>query len=1013
MATLEELQSAIDNKTLDTRNLNREQRYAVDELFKAGQLTGYESIDQLDTEIETVADKLAEQKTKQLQPFEAATGIGRAGTELVGEVAGGLIPWIKNNKAVAEEMIKGFGQAQMGMNEQGLQALRIKGYQFDKYSKMLQNLPVIKGFKLLRGTASVVGKMADGFRTLSKTGGSQLVQTEFKSIAGSVAGAGAGSLAFDAANFATDFGAAVEQDLANVTDDEIRKLPPVERSVVHATQAMKNAALWNAGAFALGPLFGLAAGGVKSALGLSGKDAELVARYSRETGVPTNYMALINAEQGFLARGAKNILKTIGIFPLVAGPGQAFQRQIERETFTAMLDHLEAGAPLAHAELLGYGALKQIKNNFKQYHDMIGVKYDYVMKEADAIGAGQKVIPITNIKKTTEKIVNELNSMYPQMNFEFNKTVAQLTEFDDPLVKFVSSLKSYTDGYESGLTAKEFVGLQKMLTGAYNQTRIYDPRGLVRELRFAIEKDFNGIANPESIQSLLTSKPFKDNYDNLVQTQGKEVADQYLQKSVQDLQSLQKSLLSANTFFTDVIRPFQKGPIQRSLEKVDKNVFENVGLLGVVGDNLIMPDELWSKSIKQIMTSGSPKSIQQLKYMLGYEKGGVGKDIFDRFKSLYVFDAFQHAYAKKPTVGADPLFDLMEQAQARGVIKDTVDEANRTVARSLRKEQFVDPERLIKSGLGETKFVDMKYQADSVADFDVNKFRQNLGLTGTNVGPSEYRAARERLIEIYGGGKQGEEAFKGLEKILKVMEANQSYTIGDTSSFIQRRAMLGGVKSLAGGVLIFSTAGPITSLGLILAARMAGSVLTDPKNVKGMAGALDVAFNLEKNGKKIGLSTRRMVAQAYNAALAEDKDAPKVDPDLININEIRDYLLQKPTQQPIAYFSINGLNKKERDRMYPEAEAIKYTSPTDLASGNNFIRGAAKAKELNTQAGMMMAQASQAPVAQQAQGQVQQPTMAPAQAPQSDLASTPGGYEAVFPNDPLGKLIAERGAVNA
>jgi len=99
--------------------------------------------------------------------------------------------------------------------------------------------------------------------------------------------------------------------------------------------------------------------------------------------------------------------------------------------------------------------------------------------------------------------------------------------------------------------------------------------------------------------------------------------------------------------------------------------------------------------------------------------------------------------------------------------------------------------------------------------------------------------------------------------------------------------------------------------------------------------------------------------------------------------------------------------------MYPEAEAIKYTSPTDLASGNNFIRGAAKAKELNTQAGMMMAQASQAPVAQQAQGQVQQPTMAPAQAPQSDLASTPGGYEAVFPNDPLGKLIAERGAVNA
>lgn len=1002
MATVEELQNAIDNKSLDTRQLNREQRYAVDELFKSGDLKGYESIDELDAQIEGAADVIAEKKTKQLQPFEAQTGIGRAGTELVGEVVGGIVPWIKNNKAVAEELVQGFGKAQMGMNEKALQALKIKGYQFDKYEKMLQKLPFVKRIKLLSSTAGVLGKMADGFRTLSRTGGSQLLQTEFKSIAGSVAGAGGGSLAFDAANFATDFGAAAEQDLANVTDDEIRKLPPVERALVHSTEAMKNAAIWNAGAFALGPVLALGRSGFKSALGLKGKDAETVARYSRETGVPTNYMAMINGEAGFLAKGAKNILKTIGVFPLVAGPGKAFQTQIEKGTFRAMLDHLEAGAPLAHAELLGYGALKQIKNNFKEYHDMIGVKYDMVMKEASLIGDGAKVFPTTNVAKTTKKIADELKSMYPNLNLDFNKTTAALTEFDDPLVRFNAALRDYTNGYSAGLTAKEYVGLQKMLTGAYNQTRIYDPRSLVRELRFALEKDFNSVANPESIQSLIKSEGFKTTYDNLLNTQGKEAADQYLQRSVKKTQDLQKSLLEANTFFTDVIRPFQKGPIQRSLEKVDKNVFANVGLMGVVGDNVIQPDELWSKSIKQIMTSGSPQSIKQLKYMLGYDKGGVGKDIFDRFKSLYVFDAFQHAYRKKPTVGSDPLFELMEQAEAKGILKDTVDVSNKTVARSLRREQFMDPEKLIKSGLGEQKFTNMAYQADSVADFNVEKFKRNLGLVGDNVGPAEYRAARERLIEIYGGGTQGRQSFESLEKIIKVMDANASYTIGDTSQFIQRRAMLGGIGSLAGGVMVFSTAGPITSLGLILASRMAGSVLTDPAAINGFARGLDAAFNLEKNGKKVGLSTRRMIAQAYNYAIDEDKDAPKADPNLVNIEEIRNYLLQTPTKQPVAYFSTNGLTKKVRDRMYPDLEALNYTSADQIASGNNFLRGTVQAKQLNNTAGMLMAENNQAPQQQQ-QSQYQAPAVqaAPEQ-------TTPGEYGALFPQDELGKAIAER-----
>ena len=44
MATLKEIQSALDNKSLDIRNLNDDQKFAVDALLKSGELKGYGGI---------------------------------------------------------------------------------------------------------------------------------------------------------------------------------------------------------------------------------------------------------------------------------------------------------------------------------------------------------------------------------------------------------------------------------------------------------------------------------------------------------------------------------------------------------------------------------------------------------------------------------------------------------------------------------------------------------------------------------------------------------------------------------------------------------------------------------------------------------------------------------------------------------------------------------------------------------------------------------------------------------
>ena len=47
MATLQELQQKLDNKTFDPSKLTKEQEAAVDIAFKQGQLTGYKNVGEI------------------------------------------------------------------------------------------------------------------------------------------------------------------------------------------------------------------------------------------------------------------------------------------------------------------------------------------------------------------------------------------------------------------------------------------------------------------------------------------------------------------------------------------------------------------------------------------------------------------------------------------------------------------------------------------------------------------------------------------------------------------------------------------------------------------------------------------------------------------------------------------------------------------------------------------------------------------------------------------------------
>ena len=67
MATISELQKAINEKRIDTRQLSSEQLGALDQAFKAGELKGYEGIEDYQRLISLGAESVAGVKQKRLE----------------------------------------------------------------------------------------------------------------------------------------------------------------------------------------------------------------------------------------------------------------------------------------------------------------------------------------------------------------------------------------------------------------------------------------------------------------------------------------------------------------------------------------------------------------------------------------------------------------------------------------------------------------------------------------------------------------------------------------------------------------------------------------------------------------------------------------------------------------------------------------------------------------------------------------------------------------------------------
>jgi len=1037
MATVKQIQEALDNKSLDVRTLNDDQKFAVDALLKSGQLKGYGGINEVAAEQNAAMEILAAQKQKKLQPFETATGIGRADLELVGDVTGSIIPYIKNRDMLVKSLIANNAKAEFGVDERAI----ISPGKIDKYQKLLAKLPMVRGSKLLGRLANVAGKMRDFVRqgpgNIRLKGPTPFLYTETLSQIGGSVGAGLGSLTFDAANLMTDFAATTSEDLANVSEDDIRALPVGERSLVHAADAMKNALYFNFGAFALAPMLSLMTKGYRSAIGLEGDRAYDLAKKAREQSIPINTQALIDENVGFVAKGLKDAGKTITIFPAVGGPQKAARAAIEKETYGRMIDILDSSVPYADAQILSYGAINQVKKNFKEWNNIIDQQYLSVMRTAENIGGGNiPFIRMDNLLKEAKAIKQYYSEVASPVGgrIEDPRIRQEVDVSMDPLLKYLDAIQNTFEYNVSGVTGKQYVDFHRQMKEAISLTNFKNPLGIAGRLDSAMKKDFNALANPENIDDLLKNERVKEAFDQQVKDFGPDAGNKYLQDLVGDVKMLEEDLLKANEIFTRSVRTFKsEGSALKGtaiFNKFDSNIFTQKGLLNIAGRQNLDPDKLWSDGLLNVFKNGSDSSITNVRKLLGVDRGGqtgkTGQAIFDRFRQIYFFDAFNDAYMMKPKLNDVPLFNKLETIRDKGFMHNKfLHNVNEEILSDELTKRGLKVDEVMKAGVADIPFDQLRLKTDEVAQFDPARFRKNLGLVGTT---SEVATARNRLISMYGGGAEGSKAVRQIEDILEVMEGQYSYDLGDASTYLKRRFQMGGLGSVMGGILPMSgtiaagagvaTVGLLPTVSFILLGRYAGKILSDPKRVKQF---YDLVFDPMKRMDQLAgtgefksyvsqpmtKAQSKSFADLYNYVLDEEKDAPRVDPQKINFNEISQYLLTLPTKVPQNNFSIEGIADDIKNRMYPELKQIKNSSTEVINNAENFFRGNEIAANTNDAINQIdneaialgkSAESNQSGVAPITPVQPIQPVSA-------DRAKT---FAALNPNDTLGQLIAEK-----
>ena len=426
MASIKELQSAINTRNIDTRKLNQEQLTALDTAFKTGELKGYEGVEDYQRLIDLGATSVARQKEKRLSPFETATGLDRGDLVFAGAASASMVPYFMNRDQIMDAFVKSNFKDRYGVDTRFATMADMYQKRFTVLGDAVKKLPQIRGragipVRMLGSLAGMADNTVDFFKKLKKFGATPSLSTEAQSLLMGAAGAAGGSSLYEMANLGSDFVGATSQDMANLTDNDIRKLPFGQRLLYNGINEAYNDLLWAGGAMSLIPLVRFAGReGLKQSLGLNSEQSKAIARSFERVGERPNVAALIPGENAF-QNFFKKFFTTIGVYPLVSGPltkfNRDFNKRLTQEEFLNTVDHLNM-APASNVSIMNYAGINQMKNEWAKVLDTISTEYGMVRKHWEEIG-NPTFIPTATVRQETQRLLDQIKTEYPEKYGDF------------------------------------------------------------------------------------------------------------------------------------------------------------------------------------------------------------------------------------------------------------------------------------------------------------------------------------------------------------------------------------------------------------------------------------------------------------------------------------------------------------------------------------------------------------------------------------------------------------------
>jgi hypothetical protein len=950
MTTIADLQKQLDNKSLDPNKLNKKQKIIIDELIKRGDLKG-PPIAEIQTQRQEAAEDVATMKAAEENPIgmylkqQDSILDGRSEAVLAGDLIGSITPYVTMRKKI-------FSAAKSKIPGDKYTGLFARTKMF---SNMADNLTTkLPGrFKLLGGALKLIARAADP--TVGRVVASPLGQAEIYSVLGGTAGAGVGSVGYDVLNETA--GTLVMDAIA----EDMKDMPPREvntNMLANAADAMFTAGMWNAGAATLTPFITKGLGKVgRAAIGAKSKDAKELVAIARDKGLPLPLVMTAQENVGLLGGFANKFFKVVGIMPFINGIGKEALQGAEQKAGREYLNNsvLNYG-PLIKTGMLSATVWKQAEQAFIENSKLINASYKGFEALANTI-KNPKVIPTTHVRKMAAEYVDQLAMQYPGIRQyatdklgDINlKELEKLRGTGDPLATFFR----YANQLEDTITPLQYKGLMETMNNAISSTTYQNIRPTLWSIREALENDLNSFGANITKETFMKDAAFKESYENLAKTVGKEAADADLNLVLKQSEQLKDQLYRANDTFSTLMNFYQDANITRVFKGYDSTAFTNKALAGISGVEVKKSQKFFNDLANDVFTNGTPKGIIQFKQLLGVEKivsrktgkeigipKGGGQALYDAAKARWMFNTFIKSFDSTASrAGRSMIDEITEDATVKTGINGTVDVME---AMAQRGDALDFDITKVKTGANIFDATKIKFSPKDTSQFNINKFMRNLGISDI-----VDDIANDKMTAILGSKGKAKE----FEKFLTYMKAVSDTPIADTSTFMQRRLQMGGLNSFAGAVVLGGSAAAINPLApalFVLLGRRAGQILTDPIAMKAWNDALNPEEQIALlMGKKVGdgvpgvlgigrryfkgrdiqtaanvlqkpsvigrlglTQKREAFARLMNYLNESDADVPRVNAKDVDPDEITERLLQLDALVPSPNYNEKTLPKK-------------------------------------------------------------------------------------------------------